>query len=118
MQVPSRFVKYILPKGFIAIDGISLTVGEVQGDSFTVYLIPETLRVTTLGRRKEGDAVNIEIEAQTQVLVLCLDTQSQGLPDSDGMRRKCVGRGVVQACIELLGHRGSPLCVHHDSAAV
>ena len=72
LQVPKRFVKYILPKGFIAVDGISLTVGEVGPDSFTVYLIPETLRVTTLGRRGEGDAVNIEIEAQTQVLLLCL----------------------------------------------
>lgn len=72
LQVPVRFVKYILPKGFIAVDGISLTVGEVGLDSFTVYLIPETLRVTTLGRRGKGDAVNIEIEAQTQVLLLCL----------------------------------------------
>ena len=61
-------MKYILPKGFIAVDGISLTVGEVGEDSFIVYLIPETLRVTTLGRQREGDAVNIEIEAQTQVL--------------------------------------------------
>ena len=68
MQVPAKFVKYILPKGFIAVDGISLTVGEVGEDCFSVYLIPETLRVTTLGLRKEGDAVNIEIEAQTQVL--------------------------------------------------
>ncbi len=67
-QVPAKFVKYILPKGFIAVDGISLTVGEVGEDCFSVYLIPETLRVTTLGLRKEGDAVNIEIEAQTQVL--------------------------------------------------
>ena len=68
LQVPPKFVKYILPKGFVAVDGISLTVGEVGEDSFSVYLIPETLRVTTLGMRKEGDAVNIEIEAQTQVL--------------------------------------------------
>lgn len=61
-------MKYILPKGFIAVDGISLTVGEVGDDCFTVYLIPETLRVTTLGVRAVGDAVNLEVEAQTQVL--------------------------------------------------
>ena len=67
LQVPAQFTKYILPKGFIAVDGISLTVGEVGADSFNVYLIPETLRVTTLGSRTKGDAVNIEIEAQTQV---------------------------------------------------
>ena len=67
VQVPAKFTKYILPKGFVAVDGISLTVGQVEDDSFSAYLIPETLRVTTLGRRREGDAVNIEIEAQTQV---------------------------------------------------
>ena len=67
LQVPAHFTKYILPKGFVAVDGISLTVGEVGTDIFNVYLIPETLRVTTLGSRKQGDAVNIEIEAQTQV---------------------------------------------------
>ena len=67
LQVPAHFTKYILPKGFVAVDGISLTVGEVGADVFNVYLIPETLRVTTLGSRKQGDAVNIEIEAQTQV---------------------------------------------------
>lgn len=61
-------MKYVLPKGFIAVDGISLTVGEVGPDCFAVYLIPETLRVTTLGGRAEGDAVNLEVEAQTQVL--------------------------------------------------
>ena len=60
-------MKYILPKGFIAVDGISLTVGEVGKDWFTVYLIPETLRITTLGVRAVGDAVNLEVEAQTQV---------------------------------------------------
>ena len=68
-------MKYILPKGFIAVDGISLTVGEVGEDSFSVYLIPETLRVTTLGMREEGDDVNIEIEAQTQVVFRCFSCQ-------------------------------------------
>lgn len=67
LQVPQQFMKYILPKGFIAVDGISLTVGEVGNDWFTVYLIPETLRITTLGVRAIGDAVNLEVEAQTQV---------------------------------------------------
>lgn len=69
VQVPQQFMKYILPKGFIAVDGISLTVGEVGDDWFTVYLIPETLRVTTLGVRAVGDAVNLEVESQTQVLI-------------------------------------------------
>ena len=67
VQVPERWMRYVLPKGFIAVDGISLTVGEVGPDWFAVYLIPETLRVTTLGSRAVGDAVNVEIDSQTQV---------------------------------------------------
>jgi len=44
-------------------------VGEVGADSFAVYLIPETLRVTSLGAKREGATVNLEIEAQTQAIV-------------------------------------------------
>lgn len=68
-QVPKQWMKYILAKGFIAVDGCSLTVGEVGEDWFTIYLIPETLRVTVLGNKQEGDTVNLEIEAQTQAIV-------------------------------------------------
>jgi riboflavin synthase len=63
------WMKYILPKGFISVDGCSLTVGEVEGRTFSVYLIPETLRVTVFGLKGEGDSVNIEVEAQTQAIV-------------------------------------------------
>lgn len=62
-------MKYILPKGFIAIDGISLTIGEVKGQTFCVNLIPETLNRTLIGRREVGDKVNIEIDPQTQAIV-------------------------------------------------
>lgn len=64
-----KFIKYILPKGYIAVDGTSLTVGEVWDNSFSVYLIPETLRVTVFGVKGVGDSVNIEIETQTQAIV-------------------------------------------------
>lgn len=64
-----KWIKYVLPKGFIAVDGCSLTVGEVWQDGFSVYLIPETIRVTVFNFKKEGDNVNIEIEAQTQAIV-------------------------------------------------
>jgi riboflavin synthase len=63
------FMKYILPKGYIAVDGCSLTIGEVSGNTFTVYLIPETIRVTVFGVKGVGDSVNIEIETQTQAIV-------------------------------------------------
>ncbi|MEH0833834.1 riboflavin synthase subunit alpha [Pectobacterium cacticida] len=61
--------KYVLYKGFIGIDGISLTVGEVTRGRFCVHLIPETLNRTTLGRKRLGDRVNIEIDPQTQAVV-------------------------------------------------
>lgn len=64
-----KFIKYVLPKGYIAVDGCSLTVGEVWDGSFSVYLIPETLRVTVFGVKGVGDLVNIEIETQTQAIV-------------------------------------------------
>ena len=62
-------MKYILHKGFIAVDGISLTVGEVKGRQFSVNLIPETLHRTLIGKRQIGDLVNIEIDPQTQAIV-------------------------------------------------
>ena len=62
-------MKYILTKGFVAVDGISLTIGEVKGNQFCVNLIPETLQRTLMGQRKVGDMVNIEIDPQTQAIV-------------------------------------------------
>ncbi|CUR53779.1 Riboflavin synthase [Serratia symbiotica] len=64
-----KLMKYIHYKGFIAIDGISLTIGEVINNLFCVYLIPETLKRTTLGIKKLNDIVNIEINQQTQTIV-------------------------------------------------
>lgn len=68
-EVPGYLDKYILPKGYIGIDGISLTIGEVSGNRFNVNLIPETLQRTTIGTRNAGDRVNIEIDPQTQAIV-------------------------------------------------
>ncbi|PJG82735.1 riboflavin synthase subunit alpha [Caviibacterium pharyngocola] len=65
----AEVMKYILTKGFIAVDGISLTIGEVEAQSFCVNLIPETLHRTLIGTRQIGDAVNIEIDPQTQAIV-------------------------------------------------
>ncbi|OAT19147.1 riboflavin synthase [Buttiauxella noackiae] len=62
-------MKYILHKGYIGIDGISLTVGEVTASRFCVHLIPETLERTTLGSKKLGNRINIEIDPQTQAIV-------------------------------------------------
>ena len=66
---PPTLQKYIIEKGFVAIDGISLTVGVVESNVFALHIIPETLRMTTLGSKMEGDAVNIEIDSNTQTIV-------------------------------------------------
>ena len=69
LSVPESFTPYILPKGFVGVDGCSLTVGEVRGTDFSLHLIPETLRLTNLSWREQGDLINIEIDAQTQAIV-------------------------------------------------
>ncbi len=61
--------KYLTEKGYIAIDGISLTVGEVENGIFHLHIIPETLRLTTLGSKQIGDVVNLEIDSNTQLIV-------------------------------------------------
>lgn len=68
-KMPDDLMKYVLHKGFIGIDGISLTIGEVTKGRFCVHLIPETLERTTLGSKRLGDKVNIEIDPQTQAIV-------------------------------------------------
>ncbi|MCK0163883.1 riboflavin synthase subunit alpha [Marinobacter sp. S6332] len=68
-EVPDAWARYIFPKGYIAINGASLTIGEVEGSRFNVHLIPETLRATTFGKIAEGMKVNIEIDSQTQTIV-------------------------------------------------
>ena len=68
-KLPPEAVKYVLTKGYIGIDGASLTVGQVDGPRFCVHLIPETLSRTTLGVRTPGEWVNIEIDPQTQAIV-------------------------------------------------
>ncbi|WP_312670852.1 riboflavin synthase subunit alpha [Pseudescherichia sp.] len=65
----ANLMKYILYKGYVGVDGISLTVGEVTPTRFCVHLIPETLERTTLGNKKLGHKVNIEIDPQTQAIV-------------------------------------------------
>ncbi|MFD2176697.1 riboflavin synthase [Veronia pacifica] len=68
-SVPGNIVKYVFDKGYIGIDGISLTIGEVRGNTFCVNLIPETISRTNLGWKAEGDRVNIEVDPQTQAVV-------------------------------------------------
>jgi len=62
LELPGPTAPYVVEKGSVALDGISLTVGEVGEATFAVYLIPHTLEVTTLGERRVGDLVNLEVD--------------------------------------------------------
>tara|TARA_B100000674_G_scaffold463634_1_gene444807 strand:- start:359 stop:964 length:606 start_codon:yes stop_codon:yes gene_type:complete len=66
---PPDVRKYIVTKGYVGIDGISLTIGDVHDDGFDLHLIPETLRLTTIGEKVVGDAVNLEIDSTTMMIV-------------------------------------------------
>lgn len=68
-RLSEQWMKYVFTKGYIGIDGISLTIGEVKGNEFNVNLIPETLQRTNIGTRVIGDRINIEIDPQTQAIV-------------------------------------------------
>ncbi len=62
VRMPGELVRYLVEKGSITVDGVSLTVVEVLADGFTVAVIPHTAEVTTLGRKGPGDRVNLEVD--------------------------------------------------------
>lgn len=70
-QTSPTMIKYFFPKGYIALDGVSLTLVAVnrKNSTFSVHLIPETLRQTAFGFKREGSKINVEIDSQTQILV-------------------------------------------------
>lgn len=81
--VPHKWTRYIFPKGYIAINGTSLTISEVNKKEnwFEVWLIPETRRMTTFELKQAGSSLNIEIERATQVMV---DTVRDALDEKLG----------------------------------
>ena len=69
MQCPKEWINYIFHKGYVAINGASLTVANKNEDTFSVYLIPETLNATNLAEVKDGDFLNIEVDQTTYAAV-------------------------------------------------
>ncbi len=69
ISIPEGCSPFILEKGFIAVDGMSLTVGKCDEGGFGLHIIPETLRITTLDKKVVGDRVNIEVDSRTQAVV-------------------------------------------------
>ena len=76
VSMPDEARSYVLEKGYVAVDGMSLTVGRVEESGFDLHIIPETIRVTTIGQKSVGDKVNIEVDSQTQAIV---DTLSRSM---------------------------------------
>lgn len=75
VTVSADLLRYIWPKGFIAVNGASLTVGDVTDSSFFLHLIPETLALTCFGQAQSGDLVNLEVDQQSRQLQDLLQTQ-------------------------------------------
>lgn len=78
-EAPPDVMRYIVPKGFIAVDGISLTVVEREKDSFQVSLVDFTLKHTNLGSRKVGDRVNLEADIIGKYVEQFLHARSEGI---------------------------------------
>jgi riboflavin synthase len=66
LRAPHELARFIAPKGSVALDGVSLTVNTVEGDTFSVLIIPHTLQVTTFGALRQGDDVNLEIDTMAR----------------------------------------------------
>jgi riboflavin synthase len=103
LAVPAPWMRYVFAKGYIAVDGASLTVAEAGREAdgsgwFEVWLIPETLRMTTFGARAEGDTLNVEIDRQTQVIV---DTVRAAVEERFGPLMPALERLMAQAGPEL-----------------
>jgi riboflavin synthase len=75
LRAPHALARFIAPKGSVALDGISLTVNEVDGDTFSVLIIPHTLTVTTFGALRQGDDVNLEIDTMARYAARLMETK-------------------------------------------
>ncbi|MCL2639837.1 MAG: riboflavin synthase [Phycisphaerales bacterium] len=78
-EVPADVMVYMVPKGSVAVDGVSMTIAEVEGNTFTLAVIPTTLERTTLGHLKVGDAVNVETDILARTVVNYLKTVGDSL---------------------------------------
>ena len=76
ISIPTSLMKYVVLKGSITIDGISLTVNEVTSSTVSFSLIPETLRLTTLGQKQAGDPVNVEVDIMAKHIEKLIESRN------------------------------------------
>ena len=73
LRAPAELARFVAPKGSVALDGVSLTVNEVEGDAFSVLIIPHTLKVTTFGGLGAGARLNLEVDQMARYAARLLD---------------------------------------------
>jgi riboflavin synthase len=73
LRVPAALSRFIAPKGSVALDGVSLTVNEVEGATFSVLIIPHTLKVTTFGGLRAGARLNLEVDQMARYAARLLE---------------------------------------------
>lgn len=75
LRAPTELARFIAPKGSVALDGVSLTVNAVAGDTFSVLIIPHTLQVTTFGTLRKDDDANLEIDTMARYAARLMETK-------------------------------------------
>ena len=78
IRTPRALSRFIAEKGSVALDGVSLTVNAVEGDRFSVLLIPHTLAVTTWGERRAGDRLNLEVDLMARYAARLVEARAEG----------------------------------------
>src|SRR5262249_30413094 len=73
LEAPEDLARYIIPKGSVTLDGVSLTVAGVSGQQFEVALIPTTLQINRLGQKKGGHRLNLECDAMVKTIVATME---------------------------------------------
>ena len=78
IRPPAELLRYLVEKGSVSVDGVSLTVAGLNGDAFSVALIPHTLAVTTLGTTRVGESVNLEVDVLAKYVERLLTSTAEG----------------------------------------
>jgi riboflavin synthase len=100
-KVAAPWMRYLFARGYIAVNGASLTLAEVHrardgAGWFEIWLIPETLRMTTFAQQQVGSAVNVEIDRQTQVFVDTIRDAMQSVVASMAVKKKAAGKKAAK----------------------
>jgi riboflavin synthase len=78
LRAPPAAARFVAEKGSVALDGVSLTVNEVQGDTFSVLIIPHTLGATTFGQRRAGERLNLEVDLMARYAARLAEARAAG----------------------------------------